>query len=457
MRARKLPYKRQAWLCFALLCSACMYFYWGRIPHDSEWTPAPTGSIRAKSLTDLFQPWFASRELFLHHRDPYGPEATREIQVAFYGRELDPTEVTEAHRFALAYRFAYPLYIVFLLAPTIGMQFRTAQIVVWWFLAAVTAFSVLLWLRALQMRLSGIALVSLFAVVMTSLPVMQGLNLRQAGLLVAALIAGTAAAAVSGRLFLAGALLALATIKPQLAVLPIAWFGLWVLAEWRQRRNLVWGFAAMLAGLVISSEFFLPAWPMHFLGALRAYATYAGGGSYVGMLLPGRLQWLVCAVVALIAGSFCWRARGARADSVSFALALALVLDLSVLIMPTVIAPYNHVLLLPAALLVIGLWKELCAGTVATRAATAFCCTLALLPWLLTLVFTLGQSVWPRRLLILQFIPAYTGLGLPFAALGLLVLLRRRAEPPSKWISVRLDGGSSKLQESSIFKDQSCG
>ena len=457
MRALKLPHKRQAWLCLALLCSACMYFYWGRIPHDSELTPAPVGSIRAKPLTDLFQPWFGSRELFLHHLDPYGPAVTREIQVAFYGRELNLSEVAEAQRFAFAYRFSYPLYVVFFFAPTIGMQFRTAQIVVWCLLAAVTAWSVLLWLRAVEIRLSVVALVAFYAVVMTSLPVMQGLNLRQPGLLVAALIAGAAASAVSGRLFLAGALLALATIKPQLALLPIAWFGLWVSGEWRLRRNVVWGFAAILAALVISSEFFLPAWPMRFLGALRAYATYAGGGSNVGMFLPGRLKWLVCALIAFATASFCWRERGRRADSVSFALALALVLDLSVLTMPTVIAPYNYVLLLPAALLVIGHWNGLWAGTIATRAAAAFCCTLALLPWLLAVVFTLGQSVWPGRLVALRSVPAFAGLGLPFAAFGLLFLLRRMAAPASKRISVGPDSGGAELQDSTICKDQFCG
>jgi hypothetical protein len=455
-----MPQKRQVWLSLALLCSACMYFYRSRLPRDSDVTPAPVASIRAKSLTDLFQPWFGSRELLLHHRDPYGPDVTREIQTAFFGRELKLSPAGDLNRaptFALAYRFAYPLYIVFFLAPTIGMEFRSAQVVVWWFLAAVTAWSVLLWVRAGRIRLSVIALIALFAVVMTSLPVMQGLDLRQPGLLVAVLLAAAAAAAVSGRLFLSGSLLALATIKPQLAMLPIVWFGLWVSGEWRQRRSMVWGFATMLAFLVISAACFLPDWPVRFLDALRAYAAYSGGSSYVGMFLPAAMQWWVCALGAWVTASFCWRARESGADSVSFTLALALVLNLSVLIMPTVIAPYNHVLLLPAGLLVIGHWKELWAGTIVTRIFAAFCCALAILPWPLAVFFTLGRVVSEGGSPTLRTVPAYAGLGLPFAGFGLLYLLRRIVEPPSKWISVRPDSDNSKLQESTIFKDQSCG
>jgi hypothetical protein len=437
-----------------------MYFYRSQLPHDSDVTPVAISSIKAKPLTDLFQPWFGAREVLLHHRDPYGPDVTREIQMAFFGRELNSPEagnLAESQRFALAYRFAYPLYVVFFVAPTIGMDFHSAQIVVWWFLAAVTALSVLLWLSVVRVHLSVSESVALFAVVLTSPPVSQGLNLRQPGLLVAALLAGAAAAAVSERLLLAGALLALSTIKPQLALLPIAWFGLWVFAEWRQRRSLAWGFASMLAVLVFSSVCFLPDWPIRFLAALHAYATYTGGPSYIGMLLPGGMQWLVCGLGALATASFCWRARGSRADSVAFAFALAIVLDLSVWIMPTVIAPYNHVLLLPAALLVIGHWKELWSGTITSRIVAVFCGALAALPWLLAVLFTVGQVVSPRGLSTLQSVPAYAEIGLPFAAFGLLFLLRRLAEPAPKWTSGRLDSGRSELRESNVVKDQFCG
>ena len=419
--------KRQAWLCVALLTSVLMSLFWSRLPHDFATPPASIGFPRARPLTDLFQPWFAARELLLHHRDPYGPDVTREIQIAFYGKELgalDAGERSDQRRFALAYRFAYPLYVLLFLAPTVSMQFPTAQAVVWWALAAVTTLSVPLWLRTFGIRLPLGHLIALCAVVLTSLPIMQGLNLRQLGLLAASLIAGAAASVVSGHLFLGGALLALATIKPQLSLLAIAWFALWVCAKWRQRQALAWGFSTTLAALVLASEILLPGWVRGFQGALFDYANHAGATSFIGMLLPFPLRWLVFALGGFMAVSR-WRARRLPADSVSFALSLALVLALTTLVMPTVVAPYNHVMLLPTALLVMSRWSELWAGNAATRIASAFFCAVALLPWPLVLICTLTATVSQAQATMVASLPLYAGLGLPLAALGLLVLLRR--------------------------------
>jgi hypothetical protein len=51
-----MPPKRQVWLGLALLCAACMYFNRSQLRHDSDITPVAIGSIKAKPLTDLFQP-----------------------------------------------------------------------------------------------------------------------------------------------------------------------------------------------------------------------------------------------------------------------------------------------------------------------------------------------------------------------------------------------------------------
>ena len=425
MQALRLLAKRQAWLCVALLSSVSMSLFWNRLPRDSAASPASIGFPRARPLTDLFQPWFGARELFLRHRDPYGPEVTREIQIAFYGKGIGASDVSRhpEAQFGLAYRFAYPLYVVLFVAPAIGMQFSTAQTVYWWLLLTATAVSVPLWLNALRIRLPLAGLIALCGIVLTSLPVMQGLHLRQLGLLAAALIAGAAASIVSGHLFLAGVLLALATIKPQLSLLAIAWFALWICAEWRQRRALAWGFCTTLAALVLASELLLPGWVWRFQCALLNYATHAGTTSFVGMLLPSPLQWLVFALGGFATAVFCWHARGLPAESASWAVALALVLDFTTLVMPTVVAPYNHVLLLPGALLVIDRWQELWGRSAATRIASLFFCVLALLPWMLVLILTLATITWQARDSTVPSVPFYAGLGLPLAAFGLLILL----------------------------------
>jgi hypothetical protein len=429
MPASKSAFKQQAWLAAALLCSASMCVYWTRLPHESAIVPTASGAARAKPLTDLFQVWYASRELLLHHRDPYGPEVTREIQVAFFGDKLpatDGTDGTGQQQFAFAYRFAYPLYVVLIFAPTIGMNLRTAQIAVWWFLAATTGLSVLLWLRAFKVRAPFPRFVGLCAIVLTSLPVMQGLELRQPGLLVAALIAVAVASAVRGHLFLAGAMLALATIKPQLALLPIAWFALWTWSDWQRRRSFLWGFALMLAALLLTSEFLLPTWPSQFAAALTDYARYTGGASLVQMILPVGLSWLVLLCGAGLTATVCWFARKSSADSDSFILALTTVLSLSVLIMPTVNALYNQILLLPAALLLVKHWSRLWNGNFVVRTTSAVLATVALLPWFLVLILTPAWITAPKLWGSALLAPAYIGFGLPFATFGLMLLLCKK-------------------------------
>ena len=72
------------------------------------------------NLSDLYPRWLGSRELLLHGRNPYSPEVTRDIQAGYYGRVLDPSRAEDPRD---QQAFAYPLYVVFYLAPTIRVPF----------------------------------------------------------------------------------------------------------------------------------------------------------------------------------------------------------------------------------------------------------------------------------------------------------------------------------------------
>src|SRR5205807_3730301 len=104
------------------------------------------------NLSDLYPRWLGSRELLLHHSDPYSLELTQEIQTGYYGRPLDPARPNDPKD---EQRFAYPVYVTFLLAPTIYMPFQTVQEGFRWLLVILTAATVPLWLRALTWRPSG--------------------------------------------------------------------------------------------------------------------------------------------------------------------------------------------------------------------------------------------------------------------------------------------------------------
>jgi hypothetical protein len=75
----------------------------------------PLFGVLGGYLGDVYQRWIGTRELLLHGRDPYDVEVTREIQAAYYGRPLSSQEHRDEQR------FAYPIFVVFLLAPTVGM------------------------------------------------------------------------------------------------------------------------------------------------------------------------------------------------------------------------------------------------------------------------------------------------------------------------------------------------
>jgi hypothetical protein len=236
-------------------------------------------------------------------------------------------------------------------------------------LLLVTIASVVFWLRFSRLKMSASALIALFALFLTCVPMMQGVSILQLGLLVAALIAAACFSIISGRLFIAGALLAFATIKPQLCILPIVWFLIWALSAWRHRRMLLIGFFVTLGALIFTANLLLPGWLMRYPESLRAYGGYTNATSLLGVLFPTALRWVITFATLLITAWHCWRARHLPADSFAFAIALGLVLTLTLLVVPTVVPPFNHVLLLPVALLMILHGKDLWRTNALNRAA----------------------------------------------------------------------------------------
>ena len=404
-----------------VVCSASMWLYWDRVPGALHAVNIRTGLPQAKPLTDLYPRWYGSRELLLRHRDPYGVEVSREIQIAYYGRALNPA--LTADRLDQE-RFVYPLYVVFLMLPTVPMEFGTVRIVAWAFLAFTAVAGVWLWLRFLRLQLSLISAVAVYGLALSSIPTLQGLSLLQLGLLVAALIAAAAACTVRGHLFLAGTLLAMATIKPQMAVLPIAWFALWTLGAWNLRKSLLLGFGTTLVALIAASELVLPGWLIRYPKSLAAYSNYTNAKSLLGGVLPLSMYWAVSMFVLLGVAWLAWRVRREPAESVWFALMLALALTLTVTIVPTVNAAFNQILLLPAILLGMQHWRKIVQAGRARCLALYAIMACAFLPWLLAMVVVVvrpdPRSSW---YLGLWSAPILCSFALPVAVVGLLILL----------------------------------
>lgn len=422
-------------LLLALLFAGSMWFYVQRVLVPYQKADAAAHARPRGNLSDLYPRWLGSRELLLRHRNPYSAEVTRDIQAGYYGRPLDPNRAAdpEVDEPKDQQGFAYPLHVVFLLAPTIGFPFPVVQAGFRWLLVALTLASVFLWLRVLRWRPSATVIATLVVLTFGSYAVVQGIKLQQLSLLVSALLAGCAAALVAGHLSLAGFLLALATIKPQLALPVAGWLLPWAVSDWKNRQVFAWSFGLTGAIFLAASEYLLPGWVGQFRDAVAAYRQYTGGaGSLLDVLATPTLGKII-AVAAVIATAITgWRVRRAASDSVAFSTMLALVLAVTLVIVPT-FAPYNQVLLLPAVFLIAASWKDLWGRNRLTRAACGFAVLAVFWPWIASCGLMLASLVWPASSVQRAWaMPLYTSLGIPLVVLGLLVVCSTdRLQAPS--------------------------
>jgi hypothetical protein len=397
-----------------------MWFYVQEVLIPYQVADAAAHGRPRGNLSDLYPRWLGARELLLHHRDPYSPEVTREIQRGYYGRPLDPNRPDDPKD---QQGFVYPVHVVFLLAPTVGLPFPVVQTGFRWLLVVLTLASVPLWLRVVGWRPTCTVAAILVVLTFGSFAVVQGIKLQQLSLLVGGLIAAGAAALVSGHFLLAGVVLALATIKPQLALPTLGWLLLWAISDWRRRGGFVWGVGLSLAALLAASEYVLPGWIGRFGDALAAYGQYTGGaGSLLDVLSTPKLGKIMAGVAVLGVAASGWRHRHATHDSAPFACMLALVLAVTVVIVPS-FAPYNQVLLLPAALLIAAGWRDLWRRNWPTRISCGVGGLLVFWPWLASCGLMLASWFVPAGSLQQAWAaPLYASPGIPLAVLGLLAV-----------------------------------
>ena len=405
----------------ALLLAASMWFYVQHVLVPYQRADAAAHGRPRGNLSDLYPRWLGARELLLNHRDPYSEDVTREIQAGYYGRPLDPARPEDPKD---QQGFAYPVYVVFPLAPIITLSFSGVQSGFRWLLLIVTITAVPLWLRALRWRPSKITTAILIVLTVGSFPAVQGIKLQQLSLVVNGLIALCAVLLTSGHLLLAGVVLALATIKPQLVWPLAAWLILWTISDWRRRQRFLWGFGVTMAALLGSAEYLLPGWLTKFRQAIASYRQYTGGaGSLLDVLVTPGWGRVISGLILLALAAVCWRLRREPAGTAPFSLATAVVLAATVVIVPMV-APYNQLLLLPSIFLLIQHastnWKR----SRLTRLAYVVTGVLMLWPWLATLCLSIAAFILPAKFVQQAWaLPLYTSLGIPLAVLGAVALM----------------------------------
>jgi hypothetical protein len=378
-------------------------------------------------FSDLYAQWWGAHELLLHHRDPYNPAVTREIQIVIYGAPVAPS-----HPGDVAERgggFAYPIYVAFLMWPTLHLAFPVVQGLFVSLFVVLTPASLWLWLYALRWRLPPAKLLILAVFTFGTFPVLQGLKLQNLSLLVAFLVASAMASVAADYLVLAGLLLAGTTIKPQFVILLIPWLALWTVGDWRRRQRLIWSFLTATAVLVLGGEALASGWISRFLTVVRAYRKYTYGHSLLDVWFTQRFGPVVGVVLVLAVLALCWRCRSDPPQSPRFFLASCLVLAATLVVIPT-LEPHAQLLLLPGILFLLrygsGIWRS---GKVA-RLFLASAWILLGWPWVASFGMMLA-AMWVPTGTLLRFwaLPLYTSPLLPFGilvVLGFLLAIERK-------------------------------
>lgn len=397
--------------CLALLMAASMLFYVQGVLIPYQQRDAAASGRPRGNLSDLYPRWLGARELLLNGRDPYSAEITREIQQGYYGRPLEPGRPSEPTD---QQSFAYPVFVAFLLAPTITLPFDVVQTGFYWLLLFLTAASVVLWLTFLKWRPAAGVVLAMILLTAGSFPVVQGIKLQQLTLLVSGLIALAAALLSRGYLIPAGVLMAFAGIKPQLAIPVAGWLFLWSMGDWRSRRSYALAFGATLGALLAGSQWVLPGWLGRFRDAITAYRGYTGGaGSLLDTLISPAWGRLVAVLIVATVVALCWRSRKVSSSEPRFFVMTALVLSATIVIVP-MIAPYNQVLLLPAVLMLVRQWTELRKGSALARTLTWGSVVMIAWPWFGSVLLTVSSAfAAPERVQQWWAVPLYTSLFIP--------------------------------------------
>jgi|SRR5579863_1260977 len=391
---------------------------------------------------DVYPVWLTTREWRAGHQDLYSGEMTRKIQTGLFGRPLNPSNPEDP---PTDYRqFAYPAFTDLLLWPAELVDFPLLRLLLVVALPALTIASLRLWLLAVGWDFWDYRFGILAVLTLSSYQLLEAFFAEQPGLLVGFFLAGGMLALRRDRLALAGVLLSLTLIKPQMTLLAAAYLMLWSLSH-PSRRRLAIGFLASCAVLMAASLWIWPGWFGEWLAILFGYHRYAMPplvSVLLGESLSASAGKVLIGALIVAGGIFAWKNRRTDAGSPDFWLTLSLLLAItSVTLLPGQ-AIYDDIILIPGILIVWRDWRKLWAagrivrillvlGCVAVFWQYAAACGLLLVQPLLAAATFDSRAVFS--------LPIRTAASSPFAVLALLVCLARING--GKTISARISAG----------------
>ena len=252
---------------------------------------------------DFIPRWLGTRLLLTDGQSPYSEETTQAIQQFIFGGLARPDQDQSL--------FAYPLYSILIFLPyaligdyILARAFWLTTLQVSLIITAIASSRLVNWRMSLPLG------VGLFLYVLLWYYSVRPLINGNAAILSGLFIVIALLAIRNHNDLLAGPLLALSTIKPQVVILLIPILLLWAASQ--KRRKLIISTVASMAVLVIISTVILPDWMFRQLEQVRAYSSYTviGTPSEIFTLWwpdAGNVIGLIFSILAILTIIYIWK------------------------------------------------------------------------------------------------------------------------------------------------------
>lgn len=358
-------------------------------------------------LNDFMSRWEGARSYWQEGLNPYGEEASLNIQKRIYGRPVIEGEDPGY--------FAYPFYTIFMIAPLVVLDYAWASAIWMVLLGACLIGALFLLLSLFQWRPAPLLLGMLVLWTIFAYYPSRGLILGQPGVVVYFCQVLTIWALAKNDERTAGVALALSTIKPQMGYLLVPFLLLWGFRN--QRWHFVWAFGLSFGALILASFVFLPSWLGDWLGQVGIYDSYTALGSPVWIIVHYYMQ-LGDVATRVVEGVFylwllwVWYGILVQRHDDRWLWAVVMTLTVTHLVAPRTATPHYVVFIIP---LIFYLREVVQANRRAVLYHLAFLLILFIIPWAHFLLTVVGEFEHPT-----VYLPV------PFGVLLLLWFTRHR-------------------------------
>jgi len=301
---------------------------------------------------DFLVHWVGTRSFLIDGLSPYSDAVALRIQTLVYGRAAQPGE----HEL----RVAYPLYSILLFMPFSLIADYTWARAAWMTLLEVGLIMLLLMsLKTVGWRPKPWLMALLLAFTLLWYHAMRPLVLGNVIILQALCIVTAFSAIKDGEDGRAGLLLAFATIKPQVVVVPFIFIFIW--AIYQKRWRILGWFMATMVLLAAFATLMLPSWWLENLREVLRYPAYNPPGSLSAVFAVwwpaqgGRIGMIVSGLIGLVLLFEWWTNRRSEFNEALWTLSITLVLGQWVGIQND---PGNFILLFFPIIYVFSIWID---------------------------------------------------------------------------------------------------